>query len=243
MNLSEILYRQDALYISQGALTAAQGGKFQHGFFSAALSAGLAPGIMDKINTKGGRVLASSVVGGTASAIGGGKFANGAITGAYVMLFNEMKHPKVEEIGDDKLKEIYDAYPKRSEKSADEVYEQVGGPLKDWYDTNPEALGNTCAIRLSVALNESGNPIPAVSGTYKGKDNKNYFISVKNMSKYLTNTFGQPTTLQSGQSIGNGIIWQSNCGWSDATGHLDIIYNGKAGSYYYDVCGTVKYWR
>lgn len=77
---------------SQGALTAAQGGKFQHGFFSAALTAGLAPDIMKKINSTGGRVLASSVVGGTASVLGGGKFANGAITGAYVMLFNEMMH-------------------------------------------------------------------------------------------------------------------------------------------------------
>ena len=119
----------------------------------------------------------------------------------------------------------------------------TGGPLKDWYDKNPEALGNTCALRLSVALNESGNPIPAGTGTYKGKDGKNYFISVKNMSNYLTKTFGQPTILQSGQNITNSIIWQSNCGWSDATGHLDIIYNGKAGSKYYDVCGTVKYWH
>ena len=47
---------------------------------------------MGSVKSAGGRVLASSVVGGTASAIGGGKFANGAITGAYVMLFNEMMH-------------------------------------------------------------------------------------------------------------------------------------------------------
>jgi len=78
--------------ISQGAITAAQGGKFQHGFFSAALTAGLAPDIMKKIPSTAGRVLASSIVGGTASVLGGGKFANGAITGAYVMLFNEMMH-------------------------------------------------------------------------------------------------------------------------------------------------------
>ena len=39
-----------------------------------------------------GRVVASSIVGGTASALDGGKFANGAITGAYVMLFNHNMH-------------------------------------------------------------------------------------------------------------------------------------------------------
>jgi hypothetical protein len=48
---------------------------------------------MSKFNSPGGKVLASSIVGGTASVLGGGKFANGAITGAYVMLFNHMRHP------------------------------------------------------------------------------------------------------------------------------------------------------
>jgi hypothetical protein len=38
------------------------------------------------------KVAASAVLGGTVDEIGGGKFANGAITGAYGMLFNEMQH-------------------------------------------------------------------------------------------------------------------------------------------------------
>ena len=33
----------------------------------------------------------ASVVGGTSSVIGGGKFANGAMTGAFSRLFNDMK--------------------------------------------------------------------------------------------------------------------------------------------------------
>ena len=49
---------------------------------------------MDKIGSTAGKVLASSVVGGTASVLGGGKFANGAVTGSFVMLFNHMSHPK-----------------------------------------------------------------------------------------------------------------------------------------------------
>ena len=78
--------------ISQGSISAASGGKFQHGFFSAALTSGVAPDIMKKFNSNGAKILASSVVGGTASVLGGGKFANGAITGAFVMIFNHMSH-------------------------------------------------------------------------------------------------------------------------------------------------------
>lgn len=93
-------------------------------------------------------------------------------------------------------------------------------------------------------MNESGYSIPEISGvTYKGDDNKNYFISVSNITNYLTNTFGAPTTLSPNYYMKNGIIWQSNCGWRDATGHVDIIYKGQAGSNFYDQCGTVKYWH
>jgi hypothetical protein len=38
------------------------------------------------------KVTSSAVLGGTIDEIGGGKFANGAITGAYGMLFNELMH-------------------------------------------------------------------------------------------------------------------------------------------------------
>lgn len=37
-------------------------------------------------------VSANMVLGGTASELGGGKFANGAATAAFVMLFNEIEH-------------------------------------------------------------------------------------------------------------------------------------------------------
>jgi len=67
--------------VSQGALIAAQGEKFQHGFFSTEFTAG-ASNYTIKINNDAGKILASSIIGGTASVIGGGKFANGAITGS-----------------------------------------------------------------------------------------------------------------------------------------------------------------
>jgi len=116
--------------ITQGALTAAQGGKFQHGFFAAAFSAG-AETYTGEIKFKAGKVLASSVVGGTASVLGGGKFANGAITGAYVMLFNFMQHPdepqkkgrfgEVNEVEFDALKEYYAIVVSESGNNIDEA--------------------------------------------------------------------------------------------------------------------------
>jgi hypothetical protein len=36
---------------------------------------------------------ASAIIGGTASELGGGKFGNGAVSAAFVMLYNDLSHP------------------------------------------------------------------------------------------------------------------------------------------------------
>lgn len=80
--------------MSQGALSAAQGGNFKHGFISGLVSAGGGYGLSKAGNlSKFTLVSANAIIGGTASELGGGKFANGAITGAYVVLFNCLMHP------------------------------------------------------------------------------------------------------------------------------------------------------
>lgn len=81
--------------LTQGILAVAQGGKFGAGFLSAAASSVFGPkgsgaGLSDGKRLL--RILQSAAVGGTASRIGGGKFANGAVTGAFVQAFNEMSH-------------------------------------------------------------------------------------------------------------------------------------------------------
>jgi len=81
--------------ITQGGVQEASGGNFLHGFMAAAFTTGLAPEIQNTFSKSDfGQVIASMAVGGTASVLGGGKFANGAITGAYVMMYNELSHPK-----------------------------------------------------------------------------------------------------------------------------------------------------
>ncbi len=69
-----------------GIIAKLQGGSFRAGFFSG-LSRALDIGTVGYGNIVS-RTVIMAVVGGTASALGGGKFANGAMSGAYVHLFN-----------------------------------------------------------------------------------------------------------------------------------------------------------
>jgi hypothetical protein len=77
------------------------GGKFGDGFISAAAGAATAVTGLTSPNTQigqslglAGRSAIASTVGGTASVIGGGKFANGAFTAAFQHLLNaEMRDP------------------------------------------------------------------------------------------------------------------------------------------------------
>jgi hypothetical protein len=72
-----------------GAVAEATGGEFRHGFYS-----GFAVGATEsKIGNWAGDsdargITAAAIVGGTASALGGGKFTNGAVSGAFSYLFN-----------------------------------------------------------------------------------------------------------------------------------------------------------
>jgi RHS repeat-associated protein len=80
-----------------GAVNEAMGGKFQDGFLSAAAAKGATflPGVGDYLRPSEGhgniltRTALAATIGGTASALGGGKFANGAKTAAMQHLFNE----------------------------------------------------------------------------------------------------------------------------------------------------------
>ena len=77
-----------------GTANEAMGGKFQDGFFSAAASAAAGDfGLLGDPDATGptavaSRTIKASVVGGTVSVIGGGKFANGAYTAAFQHLLN-----------------------------------------------------------------------------------------------------------------------------------------------------------
>jgi hypothetical protein len=77
----------------------------------------------------GAKVSMSAVIGGTVEKLGGGKFANGAVTGAYVMMFNHLRTQEPERKGFPTSKELKRDF-------AESFEEKVGAP----YINNPEYL-------------------------------------------------------------------------------------------------------
>ncbi len=88
--------------VADGAMEALQGGHWEHGLMTGLVSAG------------GGELLGSygaqlsdaqmlagtAILGGVVSEIGGGKFANGAMTAAFQMMYNHMSHPAYDDDDD-----------------------------------------------------------------------------------------------------------------------------------------------
>jgi hypothetical protein len=85
-----------------GVMSELQGGKFAHGFVSAGVTQAFAKHIDNigggsrSIGAVAGRVSAAALVGGTASELSGGKFVNGAVTGAFSRAFNDEIHVEEE---------------------------------------------------------------------------------------------------------------------------------------------------
>ncbi|MCU7806371.1 MAG: hypothetical protein KZQ73_00645 [Candidatus Thiodiazotropha sp. (ex Semelilucina semeliformis)] len=86
----DLLPKSFAHGMAGGGMSAAQGGDFRDGFISAGI-AQVGSGLLPDMGTIGNGI-ARVVIGGTASRIGGGKFANGAVTAAYGYMFNELQH-------------------------------------------------------------------------------------------------------------------------------------------------------
>lgn len=207
--------------------------------------------------------------GGVSSTIAGGKFMDGFKQGLITSGLNHVAHlgfdksiddndmddleslQKKYKLTDADLKKIYSNYPKGEKDSPnyvsrDELYKMIGGEIYKDYQKNAytksgkirSAYENTCALRLSYALNKSGFLIPAgTTGAFAGGNNLYYFYKVDQIQPYLMNRY-----IFSSSSTTNSYMYiQKNCGWNDATGHVDIKYRGKVGSHFYDVCGTTYY--
>ena len=113
-----------------------------------------------------------------------------------------------------------------------QVYKLVGGNIYQRYQDDPVAYANSCALRLSYALNKAGAPIPKLSGTAKGGDGMNYFFRVKDLGNYMNATYGAPDINGKSRSLYSGeqgIIEFNVSGWSDATGHFTIWVGNSVG--------------
>lgn len=101
--------------------------------------------------------------------------------------------------------QLYANFPKKSdgtEMCGEDVYNLVGGQVL----ANMPTSHNACAVRLSRALNYSGVVIPNMPGqTYKGADNKYYFLGTPQLFNFLKKTFGNASlTLNQSQGGANG---------------------------------------
>ncbi|KAF7788913.1 hypothetical protein PRUB_a2015 [Pseudoalteromonas rubra] len=165
-----------------GVASELQGGKFGHGF----LSAGVASAFKPMLNDIGGaqsansaiktgnlemlakfkmhRIVGAAVIGGTTSVISGGKFANGAISGAFNQAFNgENNIQKMTETVKNKL--IY--YSSVAEVYGPRVITFAGGVVQvgTGVATCAASGGLACAGGVYLAMHGFNNMWEGWSGT------------------------------------------------------------------------------
>ena len=221
-------------------ISALDGGNFASSFISGAAASGIGS-YAQSVNISSNLMVASTtIMGGVVAWATGGDFLQGAIQGLSIGLLNHEAHER--KLYDRQLNKIYKAYLKTSWKkkgeywelvSAKELCENIGGELTAIKD----AVENSCAIRVSAALNEAGYDIPNIEGTLEGKDSKGYFLKASDLNKYL-NSKSSPVRLNYVLSNPNsarngliymfpGIVWQNQ----GITGHIDIVFRGKWASH------------
>lgn len=121
----------------------------------------------------------------------------------------------------------------------DKVAEVIGGAVAANIKNTTQPWENTCAVRMSYILNQTGTLIPARAGkTVTGKDHRNYFYRIGDVIAFLRTQWGPPEVVKYPPSGGGtlagrkGVILFVVEGWSDARGHA-TLFNGKT---CYDHC-------
>lgn len=91
----------------------------------------------------------------------------------------------------------YNANYPREITVTDDLYNAIGGDVLQARVTYPLSTGDTCALRVSVALNGAGITIPQINwasssspGTIMGADGKYYFLNAKALNIWMRKTFG-----------------------------------------------------
>ena len=235
----EVLFKHT---FSQGWLEGIQGGNIVHGVMMGAVSGSGGSYIHNNLQALGkvGEISANAILSGTVSELGGGKFANGAITGAFHIMFNDMAHSiKFKHINWKKVViELRKLYKKYNEDNNPDLYRMQGGEIyKKVYMECPDRTRNACALKLCIALEKAGfffsKEIP---NTFKAANGHYYFVSAKYFNNYLSeklNNLG--ATRAKGYDnyyVGTGIVYQSgNTG--SASGHIDAMYKGIVGGHIY----------
>jgi len=125
--------------------------------------------------------------------------------------------------------------------SAAKVAQVIGGNVAANINSRDPKLrwNNTCAVRMSYILNQSGLTVPSIPGqTVSGADKRQYFHRIGNLIAFLKQRWGPAEVVKYPPSGGGtlagkrGVILFEVSGWSDARGHA-TLFNGSA---CYDHC-------
>ncbi|OXI73081.1 cytoplasmic protein [Burkholderia cenocepacia] len=124
-------------------------------------------------------------------------------------------------------------------RSGERVAQVIGGSVAAHIRDKTNPWRNTCAVRMSYILNESGVVVPFMSGkTREGADRRHYFYRVRDVVSFLKVVWGAPQLIAYPPSGGGslagkcGLILFEVHGWSDASGHA-TLFNGRK---CYDAC-------
>lgn len=243
----------------QGILSLAQGGTFEQAFIAGALgSLGAAAFSMSASSyseSAVGTILFGATSGGIGSSLSGGNFWEGVVIGGMVAAFNHVVHSmnnksySVAELQrkgfiEEQIKSIYDNYLKPGDVSVDQLIEKIGGPLEQEYNKKStlynDLQGNTCALRLSYAMNHAGF---AVNGDWIGGGGLRYYTAATRMTNNYLNNFGGQYTYgkpyNQSDVTTTGIIAQYRN--ANSVLHVDIAYKGNYGTNHYQNWKTVNW--
>ena len=241
--LGHELLRAGAHGLASGVISALDGGNFASTFVSSAAASGIGS-FAQSVSMDPILMIASTTsMGGVVAWATGGDFLQGAMQGLSIGLLNHQIHER--KLYDRQLEKIYKAYLDTSWQvkdgswkivPANELCENIGGELLAIKDE----VQNSCAIRLSAALNAAGYNIPNIDGTIEGKDGKGYFLKAIDLNKYLSSKISPvklTNIISNPDHAKNGLIymypgkeWQSQ----GITGHVDVIYRTKWASHVYN---------
>ncbi|MGG5577561.1 RHS repeat domain-containing protein [Myroides sp. C15-4] len=202
--------------ISQGAISAIQGGKFGSSFASAAVSSMLSFGFMEYGGSLGDNSVAmvsfSTVSGGGVSVLTGGNFWEGAVTAFYVSLLNHTAHKMTADGGDQE-----DPLKKHSSN--------VKHSLEEWAERYKDMSWKEIATEAGW---KQGQPLgPKAEWRYvQAPDGK-----VMDMRHVVIVGYGY------GESVGNLIEHIQNIHSSTRASAFDPqdYYSNRVGAYYYQM--------
>lgn len=160
-----------------------------------------------------------------------------------------------------RFESLFRAYPRGS---VQDVLEMIGHPTQTW-------IKNTCAIRVTYAMNFSGVPEFRVNRSLIASSSRGrieyishgrtrsgppapshaYIFRVTELANYMLQRYGKPQVWakktdnpRAAVHGKRGVILFVVSGWSDATGHFDIwTGNEPAGSEYFDKASDVFLWQ